>query len=213
MMLNPVNKGNFMKLLYLSSLILLAACTSNAPVHQKSSAGYDSQSQARIRLYGQNGKPSYAYTNVDCESNPKGTKIGVGGSLGDAFGSLVGASSSQSMGIPETEISKNVGKMNGLASRAFFREFAVPAGKPVNAQTFYIGLTNTLRSPTLTVTQYEGSCSSNIASFVPQAGHDYEIVGSKGRSCGVNVFEVGAQGELTPVAVEPAVRCQRKPRS
>ena len=91
-----------MKLLYLSSLILLAACTSNAPVHQKSSAGYDSQSQARIRLYGQNGKPSYAYTNVDCESNPKGTKIGVGGSLGDAFGSLVGASSSQSMGIPKT---------------------------------------------------------------------------------------------------------------
>ena len=133
-------------------------------------AGYDSQSQARIRLYGQNGKPSHAYTGIDCDTNRKGTKIGVGGSLGDAFGSLVGASSSQSMGIPETEISKNVGKMNGLASRAFFREFAVPAGKPVNAQTFYIGLTNTLRSPTLTVTQYEGSCSSNIASFVPQAG-------------------------------------------
>ena len=107
-----------MKLLYLSSLVLLAACTSNAPVHQKSSAGYDSQSQARIRLYGQNGKPSYAYTNIDCDSNRKGTKIGVGGSLGDAFGSLVGASSSQSMGIPETEISKNVGKMNGIASRA-----------------------------------------------------------------------------------------------
>ena len=114
------------------------------------------------------------------------------------------------MGIPETEISKNVGKMNGLASRAFFREFAVPAGKPVNAQTFYIGLTNTLHTPTHTITQYEGSCSSNIASFVPQAGHDYEIVGSKGRSCGVSVFEVGVQGELTPVAVEPAVRCQRR---
>ena len=182
MMFNLVNKGNFMKLLYLSSLVLLAACTSNAPVHQKSSAGYDSQSQARIRLYGQNGKPSYAYTGIDCDTNRKGTKIGVGGSLGDAFGSLVGASSSQSMGIPETEISKNVGKMNGIASRAFFREFAVPAGKPVNAQTFYIGLTNTLHTPTHTIIQYEGSCSSNIASFVPQAGHDYEIVGSKGRS-------------------------------
>ena len=179
-------------------------------MHQKSSAGYDSQSQARIRLYGQNGKPSYAYTNVDCESNPKGTKIGVGGSLGDAFGSLVGASSSQSMGIPETEISKNVGKMNGLASRAFFREFAIPAGKPVNAQTFYIGLTNTRHTETHTVIQHEGSCSSNMASFVPQAGHDYEIVGSKGRSCGVSVFEVGAQGELTPVAVDAAVQCKRR---
>ena len=195
---------------YLSSLILLAACTSNASVHQKSSAGYDSQSQARIRLYGQNGKPSYAYTNVDCESNPKGTKIGVGGSLGDAFGSLVGASSSQSMGISETEISKNVGKMNGLASRAFFREFAISAGKPVNAQTFYIGLTNTLHTETHTVIQHEGSCSSNMASFVPQAGHDYEIVGNRGRSCGVSVFEVGAQGELTPVAVDAAVQCKRR---
>ena len=100
--------------------------------------------------------------------------------------------------------------MNGLASRAFFREFAVEAGKPVNAQTFYIGLTNTLHTETHTITQYEGSCSSNIASFIPQAGHDYEIVGSKGRSCGVSVFEVGAQGELTPVAVEPAVRCKRR---
>nr|WP_314484493.1 hypothetical protein [uncultured Kingella sp.] len=199
-----------MKLFYLSSLVLLAACTSNAPVHQKSSAGYDSQSQARIRLYGQNGKPSYAYTGIDCDTNRKGTKIGVGGSLGDAFGSLVGASSSQSMGIPETEISKNVGKMNGLASRAFFREFAVEAGKPVNAQTFYIGLTNTLHTETHTITQYEGSCSSNIASFIPQAGHDYEIVGSKGRSCGVSVFEVGAQGELTPVAVDAAVQCKHR---
>ncbi len=210
MMSNLVNKGNFMKLFYLSSLVLLAACTSNAPVHQKSSAGYDSQSQARIRLYGQNGKPSYAYTGIDCDTNRKGTKIGVGGSLGDAFGSLVGASSSQSMGIPETEISKNVGKMNGLASRAFFREFAVEAGKPVNAQTFYIGLTNTLHTETHTITQYEGSCSSNIASFIPQAGHDYEIVGSKGRSCGVSVFEVGAQGELTPVAVDAAVQCKHR---
>ena len=210
MMSNLVNKGNFMKLFYLSSLVLLAACTSNAPVHQKSSAGYDSQSQARIRLYGQNGKPSYAYTGIDCDTNRKGTKIGVGGSLGDAFGSLVGASSSQSMGIPETEISKNVGKMNGLASRAFFREFAVEAGKPVNAQTFYIGLTNTLHTETHTITQYEGSCTSNIASFIPQAGHDYEIVGSKGRSCDVSVFEVGAQGELTPVAVDAAVQCKHR---
>lgn len=210
MMSNLVNKGNFMKLFYLSSLVLLAACTSNAPVHQKSSAGYDSQSQARIRLYGQNGKPSYAYTGIDCDTNRKGTKIGVGGSLGDAVGSLVGASSSQSMGIPETEISKNVGKMNGLASRAFFREFAVEAGKPVNAQTFYIGLTNTLHTETHTITQYEGSCTSNIASFIPQAGHDYEIVGSKGRSCGVSVFEVGAQGELTPVAVDAAVQCKHR---
>ena len=198
-----------MKFFIYASFILLAACTSNAPVHQKSFAGYDSQSQARIRLYGQNGKPSYVYTNVDCESNPKGTKIGVGGSLGDAFGSLVGASSSQSMGIPETKISKNVGKMNGLASRAFFREFAIPAGKPVNAQTFYIGLTTTLHTETHTIIQHEGSCSSNIASFVPQAGHDYEIVGSSGRSCGVSVFEVGAQGELTPVAVDEAVQCKR----
>ena len=198
-----------MKFFIYASFILLAACTSNAPVHQKSFAGYDSQSQARIRLYGQNGKPSYVYTNVDCESNPKGTKIGLGGSLGDAFGSLVGASSSQSMGIPETKISKNVGKMNGLASRAFFREFAIPAGKPVNAQTFYIGLTNTLHTETHTIIQHEGSCSSNIASFVPQAGHDYEIVGSSGRSCGVSVFEVGAQGELTPVAVDEAVQCKR----
>ena len=210
MMSNLVNKGNFMKLFYLSSLVLLAACTSNAPVHQKSSAGYDSQSQARIRLYGQNGKPSYAYTGIDCDTNRKGTKIGVGGSLGDAVGSLVGASSSQSMGIPETEISKNVGKMNGLASRAFFREFAVEAGKPVNAQTFYIGLTNTLHTETHTITQYEGSCTSNIASFIPQAGHDYEIVGSKGRSCDVSVFEVGAQGELTPVAVDAAVQCKHR---
>ena len=68
---------------------------------------------------GKTASPAMPTPILIATATAKGTKIGVGGSLGDAFGSLVGASSSQSMGIPETEISKNVGKMNGIASRAF----------------------------------------------------------------------------------------------
>ena len=196
------------------SVALLAACASNAPVVQEESTSYDSSTQARVRLYGQNQKPTIMVSGIDCEAEDRrarrGHKVNVGGSLGDAFGSFAGTARSRSLGIAETEHSKNIGQMNGILSRAFFREYAVPAGKAVNVQAAYIGLRNVMEGATETVIQHEGSCNTRMASFVPQAGHDYEVIGLSGRRCAVAVYEVGTQGELKPVELQDAVSCRRR---
>ena len=202
-----------MKLLFVvCSVALLAACTSNAPVVQEKNTSYDSSTQARVRLYGQNQKTTTMVSGIDCEAEDqqarRGHKVNVVRNLKDAFGSLVGMVKSHSLGIPETVYSKNIGQMNGVLSQAFFREYAVPAGKTVNVQAAYIGLRNVMTTPSETIIHQEGSCRSRMASFVPQAGHDYEVIGLSGRRCGVAVYEVGTQGELKPVELQDAVSCQ-----
>ena len=82
------------------SVALLAACASNAPVVQEESTSYDSSTQARVRLYGQNQKPTIMVSGIDCEAEDRrarrGHKVNVGGSLGDAFGSFAGTARSRS---------------------------------------------------------------------------------------------------------------------
>lgn len=199
--------------LALSAAVLLAACAGNAPVVQTETR-YDSATQARVRLYGQNQKPARLISGIDCEHNRRGTTVSVGRSLGDAFGSFTGTAQSSSIGIPETEISRHIGERNGLMSRAVFREYVVAAGKPANVQSAYIGLTHSDRPANSMAESHlvmkEGSCRSRLASFVPQAGRDYEVVGATGRACGMAVFEVAADGSTQPVALQEAFRCRRR---
>lgn len=196
------------KLLVLSAAFITAACSSPAPVVQKT-ADYNPQTQARIRIYGQNQKPSTVEAGIDCSAGQKGQKFSTGGSLGEAFGSLTGTVKSQSIGIAPTANSKQLGERNGILSRAFFREFAIPAGKTANVQTFYVGLTNVNETPTRVTIMREGSCQSKKGSFVPQAGKDYEVIGVDGRACGVAVYEVSPQGGLTNIPLNQAVSCRK----
>ena len=196
------------KLLALSTEFITAACSSPAPVVQKT-ADYNPNTQARIRIYGQNQKPSTVGAGIDCNAGQKGQKFSTGGSLGEAFGSMAGTVKSQSIGIASTENSKQLGERNGLLSRAFFREFVIPAGKVANVQTFYVGLTNVNNTPTHVTTMREGSCQSKKGSFVPQAGKDYEVIGIDGRACGVAVYEVSSQGNLKNIPLSEAVSCRK----
>lgn len=193
----------------LACTVLLTACAGNAPVVRQNTP-YLPEQQARIRLYGQNQKPTIMTANIDCASKGNWQKVNVGGSMGDAFGSFVGTAKSHSIGIPETETSRNIGKKNGLLSKAVFREFAIQAGKPVNVSAAYIGLTTVSQSPQRTVIFHEGSCRSATASFVPQAGRDYEVIGLKGRGCGVAVYEISANGHTSPIALSDEFRCRKQ---
>lgn len=146
---------------------------------------------------------------IDCSAGQKGKKISTGGSLGEAFGSLTGTVKSHSIGIAPTENSKRLGERNGILSRAFFREFVIPAGKTANVQTFYVGLTNQHETATHIVMQQEGSCKSQKGSFVPQPGKDYEVIGVDGHACGVAVYEVSPQGALRNIPLNEAVSCRK----
>lgn len=189
-----------------SAACFLAACATNAPVEHQAN-DYNPTTQARIRLYGQNQKPTLMISNIDCANNYGGKKVNVGGSMSDAFTSMTGIAKNSSIGIPPTEASRNIGKNNGLLSRALFREFAIDANKPVNLKASYIGLTTSYDTPTSHVIMQESSCHSPVASFVPQAGHDYEVIGLSGNGCNVAVYDIGKNGATQPVAVQDAFIC------
>lgn len=190
------------------ALAALSACQTAAPVKNQT-VDYSPEKEARIRLFGQNQQPTIMTYGIDCQAGQRGKKINTGGSLGDAFGSLVGSVNSHSIGIAQTVHTQTLGEKNGILSRAFFREYVVPAHKAVNASTAFVGLSNKLDTPSYTLIQHEGSCQSNTVSFTPQAGRDYEVVGVTGKACGVAVLEVSKTGELTPVKTQEAVQCRK----
>jgi len=171
---------------------LLSACTSNPPFI--SQTDYNPKEQSRIRLYGQNGKPTLMRYSL----NGQEIKVNVGGGMGDAFSSFVGTAKSQSIGIPFTRISNNVGDQNGILAKAFYKEFAVPSTSALRIQSNLIGMANF--SPSGQAVSYSPRCSSKEFSFQPEAGKDYEvasIVNQQG--CAVVVFEVQANGEIKPI--------------
>ena len=183
--------------------LALSACASNTDAVLTT---YDAQSQARIRLFGQNQKP----TIMDvCQPSGKTQRINVGGSMGDAFSSFTRTASNHSLGIAPSETTRQLARQDGILSKALYREFAIPAGKPVNLRAAYVGLTTTYSTPAHIVTMREGSCRSASASFVPQAGHDYEVVSLQhGRQCGISVFDLTDVGQPVAVALEPLQQCR-----
>ena len=85
--------ANIIKLIFLS-LAVFAGETSLA-----SDSLDNSVPQARIRMYGQNGKP----TNMKYSFNGHTVKKSTGGSAGGAFASMLGMAKSSSIGIPATK--------------------------------------------------------------------------------------------------------------
>ena len=138
-------------------VLLLSACASNPPASQ---ADYNPKEQSRIRLYGQNGKPTLMRYSL----NGQDIKVNVGGGMGDAFSSFVGAAKNQSIGIPSTRISNNVGDQNGILAKAFYKEFAVPSTSALRIQSNLIGMANF--SPSGQAVSYSPRCSSNGCSLL-----------------------------------------------
>lgn len=161
---------------------------------------YNPDTSARIRLFGQNGRPSIMIVQIGRGNDVKTEEINVGGGAGDAFSSMLGISKNNSIGIPGTENTKNLANQNGILSKAFYREFVIPANRPVKVENAYIGLANITPMSAQGGSHYyqEGSCTSNMVSFVPQAGKDYEVGSYLTRNgCSVMVFEIQKDGEKT----------------
>lgn len=135
----------------------------------------------------------------------------VSGSMGSAFGSLVGKVSNVSLGIPETATTHHLAQMDGIASKAYFREYVIPAGVPTSLR---LGFRDVSSFYTVGNVRYSGpgaSCSGAIA-FTPEAGQDYEVGFSwQGRTCRLSVNQVIADGaaetRLVPVPVVDAPKC------
>lgn len=179
-----------MKKFILSSILVLSlsACVNTELSTQHSS--YNPTTDARIRLYGQNGRPTLMLVN----HQGKTEKVTIGGGLGQAFSSMIGTKDNESIGIPESELSKNPEVLDGIISSAFFKEFIIPANSEITVNNSIMGTqhrhNDTVFNRTV-VFNFKG-CSGQEVTFIPQAGKDYEVapIGLT-KGCGVTVYEIG----------------------
>ena len=176
-----------MKKLYLTAIAFILAGCVNTELSTNQTQ-YNTENQARIRLFGQNGRP----TVMKVAANGKMEEVNVGGGVGQAFSSLVGLKDNESIGMPETEFSKNPGQFSNIGSSPFFKEFIIPA----NAE---ITVNNSIMTPphrfedrvTGKVTTSYFSCSGDKLTFTAKAGKDYEVVPSAStKECGVTLYEL-----------------------
>lgn len=159
---------------------LLAATPAPAPA-----------AQARIRLFGQNGVGLVLYTNARCTGRFD-QKIRASGSIGNAFGSLLGRVKNESIGIPATETTRNLATRKMIGSKPYFKEYTLSPGQPVIVE-------GGLQTPT------GWHCDHLIsAAFTPVPGADYEVgldVDWHGGICTLPVSQVAVDGQLTRVPV------------
>lgn len=182
--------------------MLCGCATTQLPA---STQQYDAAESARIRLYGQNGRPSTMVMQTGQGAQARAVEVNVGGGLGDAFGSMVGAVKSEGIGIAQTDNTRSLQARSGALSKAFYREFVIPAGKPVQVSNAFVGLTHVHSMPGAQMVHRQRSCTSNRVSFVPRAGKDYEVGTYKdGNACTVIVFEVQTLAGKTTLVPVPA---------
>ncbi|MBV7433514.1 hypothetical protein KRX19_00600 [Cardiobacteriaceae bacterium TAE3-ERU3] len=179
-----------------SALLITACGGSGADMLKKD---YDPTTDARIRVYGQNGNPTILNVGIDCATNPKGIKINVGGGFGEALGSMVGSTSNESIGIPQTEVSTKLSAKDGILSKAFYRELIIPANKPVNVRPGLQKVGTEVHIGNIPV--FDNTCKTTTISFTPKPGKDYEAVGLRqGGGCNFFVSEITTEaGQLSEI--------------
>lgn len=158
-----------------------------------SSASATAPQSSRFRLFGQNGFGMAFYPKSKCEGGPN--KITVSGGLGAMFSSLFGTVKNESIGMPETETTKNLAKRNGLLSKAYFREYQIEAGEPVAVAASF--------------SDPSGARCRIAVTFVPESGVDYESrLDLSGNTCTLIMNRVGQDGSLTSVPIVRADSCK-----
>ncbi|HBO37727.1 MAG TPA: hypothetical protein DD638_03600, partial [Pasteurellaceae bacterium] len=118
------------------SIFLLTGCMATELSTQ--GKAYDPDKDARVRLYGQNRKQSTMEVNI----GGKKEKITIGGGAGQAFSSMIGTKENESIGMPETMLSKNPAAHSKFFSGIFFKEFIIPAGETVTVNNGISSLVN-----------------------------------------------------------------------
>jgi hypothetical protein len=166
---------------------------------------------SRLRLFGQNGATAFLYRDSSCIRGmfSDGVEKASGG-MSSAFGSLIGSVSNVSLGIAETETSQNLARKDGFFSKAYFREYEVPAGKPSSLRLGFQDVSPFYVANGVRYDSVSPSCHGDIT-FTPRAGEDYEAAFSwEGKRCSISINQVIAKDgktELVPVPVTRASSC------
>lgn len=186
------SKPSLIKFIIISTLLSL---NFNLAIAQDAPDG--ATPQARIRIFGQNGKP----TNMKYSFQGHEVKESTGGNLGGAFASMLGVARNSTIGIPATNTLDTMRQHNHNLSKLYYREFTIPANVPITISNAIIGLTNVNNTHhDGKIITYQPSCQSNKLTFVARPDRDYEaIASSTSAQCGVILLEVNADGSTTPL--------------
>lgn len=180
------------------------------PVSESKPATENSQN-SRLRMFGQNGASAVLFKNSACvKSFWSGDGEKVSGGMGSAFGSFIGKVSNTSLGIAETDSTRYLSNHDGMLSKAYFREYVIPANKSTSMTMRFQDVSSFYRANGITYDHISASCGGSI-SFTPQAGADYEAAFTwSGKDCSLGVHQVVAKDgkiELIPVPVTVAPSC------
>ena len=173
------------KLMLISTAALLLSGCVNTELSNAGKA-YNPQTDARIRLYGQNGR----YTMMEVKQNGKTEKVNVGGSLGQSFSSLLYLKGNESIGMPSSSASMNPSQFNEIGSGTFFKEFIIPSGAEITLQSEIITPHNINY---IVNGKFVGPehCLGKKLVFTPQAGKDYEALPSASTAqCNLTLVEL-----------------------
>lgn len=170
---------------------------------------------SRLRMFGQNGASAVLFRDSACAKSfwsSEGEK--ASGGFGSAFGSFIGRVSNTSLGIAETDTTRYLSDKDGMLSKAYYREYVIPANKPSTLSMRYQDITTFYQvhgaSYTYTYSHTPPSCGGSIT-FTPEAGQDYEV-GFRWaeKACFLSVNHVvtkDGKTELVPVPVSDAPDC------
>jgi hypothetical protein len=195
-------------LLTLTALPYAPGFADEAPAPAANPAA-EARPESRLRMFGQNGTMVVLFRDSSCNKgfwSSEGEK--ASGGFGSAFGSFIGKVSNTSLGIAETDTSRYLSAKDGMLSKAYFREYVIPANKPTTLSMRYQDITTFYHGPGISYTYTPPSCSGAIA-FTPEAGEDYEA-GFRWdeKTCFLSVNHVvtkDGKTELVPVPVRLAV--------
>ncbi|RFB68006.1 MULTISPECIES: hypothetical protein [unclassified Herbaspirillum] len=179
--------------------ILMALCAVNGSqlVHaEEASAPQDGH--ARVRFFGQAVISMTFYPDKSCYGG-KGVQTSRSG-----FGGFFGSTKSISIGMPETPEVLNLKDRDGILSKAFYREYAVSADKPLTI----------IATMAQSTGRHMYSCEKIGGFFIPENGKDYEVTFDYGNdTCQVNVAQIDtadAEVRLLPVKTSMVAKCSAK---
>ena len=98
---------------------------------------------------------------MEVKQNGKTEKVNVGGGWGQSFSSMLYLKSNESLGMPDSEASKNQANSITLVQVLFFKEFVIPAGAEITLKSEIVTPDNTYTdyAKGIKYTQLGYSCS------------------------------------------------------
>ncbi|MRT38953.1 hypothetical protein GJV03_17455 [Acinetobacter sp. RIT698] len=157
---------------------------------------YDPATQSRIRVYRKGATKTLIQHSFDCAGRKAGIRdyLSGNGAL-SALKAYARITFNIEEGMPRSVIQKEA-ESNAMRTYQLisYKEFILNADQPVNLYGFVFGATDSSR----TKAQVFDQCVDAVASFRPQAGHDYEILGKyQNNQCQFQVFDLKTNQEVT----------------